>query len=32
VEHAGDLDWLLLIYPAAIIAIAIALKLIPFKH
>ena len=32
VEDAGDLDWLLLVYPAAIIALAIALKLIPFKH
>ena len=32
VEQAGDLDWLLLIYPAAIVALAIALKLIPFEH
>ena len=32
VEQAGDLNWLLLVYPAAIIALAIALKLIPFKH
>ena len=32
IEQAGNLNWLLLIYPAAIIALAIALKLIPFKH
>ena len=32
VEQARDLNWLLLVYPAAIIALAIALKLIPFKH
>lgn len=32
IEQAGDLTWLLLIYPAAIIAIAISLKLIPFDH
>ena len=31
VEQSGDLDWHLLIYPAAITALAIALKLIPFK-
>lgn len=28
----GDLDWMLLVYPASIVAIAIALKLIPFSH
>ena len=32
VEQAPDLDWKLILYPAGIVSIALALKLIPFGH
>jgi len=32
VEQSPDLSWQLLLYPAGIVAIALALKLIPFDH